>query len=149
MSDTENFVAKRPVVGKSQLSNLEDPNKTKSPDLKSQIFSKSPKTYLLPQKIRQTTMQLMSESYHIWCYLFSIYMTLWLQYSVKSVTLSVCKVEYRYTQTLYRQFRSRVAAARLLRLALMIALATVNRPSTEANVAGTLRYFLARQCRIG
>jgi len=31
----------------------------------------------------------------------------------------------------------------------MIALATANKPSREADVAGTLRYILARRCRIG
>ena len=103
--------------GKSQISNLEDPNQIKSPDVKFQIFSKSPKTYLLLQKIRRITMQLMSKSYRIWCYLVFI----WPSDNntrKKSVTLSVCKVEYLYTQTLKRQFRTRVhcGAARTLQL---------------------------------
>jgi len=47
--------------GKSQISNRRHPNQIKSPNFKSQIFSKSPKTDLLPQKIRRTTMQLIEK----------------------------------------------------------------------------------------
>ena len=101
---------------KSRISNREQPNQIESPSFKSQMFSKYPKTYLLPQKIRWTTMPLMSKS-HIFD---ANLVFMWLMTTTLSkvnMALSVYKVEY--AQTLNRQFRMRVHCGAAMTLQLL------------------------------